>query len=426
MPPRRVLISTGELSGDYHAAHLVRALRAEAARRGITLDIAAIGSVHLPQVADHMWEDSTRWAGIGIFESFKVGPRILAAFQRIKRRLRQWRPELVITVDFRVVHLRLLTEAKRAGARTAYYFPPVHWGSSQSKAREALVKAYEGGGATKKRDRFDQIAAVTDLVLLTYPLSEEHYRRAGANVEYIGHPLANALEAELTRPADEVRAEWGLPPKSGDPAAPLLIGILPGSREQEIRDFLPPIIATLANLGPRYAATRWYLSCAHPRFRKRLNSAIAALPPAVRERVTLVEGADPNLLRASDLLLMKSGTAAQTALLLETPMVTFYKLGVPPIIGPPVWALSTALFIKLPYWTFPNLLAGRAIVPELIQTGFTGETLTNAVETLMRDPAARAAQVAELHTLREQLWRPDALTRSASLCLDLLEPEQRS
>lgn len=412
-PPRRVLLSSGELSGDYHGAWLLKTLKAQAAERGIVLETAAIGAHRLKSEADLLWEDCAQWGGIGIFESLRVAPRVALALARIRQRLADWDPDLVIGVDYRVLHLRLLGEAHARGCRTAWYFPPVQWGYASDAAKKALATLYEG--KRRKLNRFDHVARVTDLVLLTYPFSEAEYHRAGANVHYLGHPLANTLELESRRTPADVRTSLNV--AEGE----LLVGVFPGSRQQELRDIWPLQRAMLAQLAPRWPQVRWYISAAHPLYRPRLARDLAALPAEVRDRVLLVDGSDPDLIRASDLVLMKSGTMAQTALLLEVPMVTCYRVTAPPVIGPPVLAASRKLFLSQPYFAFPNLLAGAEAVPELIQERCTVPLLVEAVEMLLADPAAREAQRQRLHALRAQLYRPDALTRAASLCLDLLE-----
>lgn len=421
--PVRIFLSTGELSGDYHAMHLVKALRVAAGTRGLPLEIAASGSHHLRAVVDDLWEETADWAGIGILDSLRVGPTVALGCRRIMQRMQRWQPHLVIGVDYRVANLRLLQAAHKQGARTAYYFPPVHWGSTNSKARKALVQVYEGkGGERRKPDRFDRIAACTDLVLLTYPISEGEYRRAGANVHYIGHPLWNALQTELITPADEVRAGFGLPPASDAPAAPLLVGLFPGSRTQELRDIWPVMRDWLRQYGSDWPQVTWLVSVAHPRYRSHLVADIDRFPAALRSRVRLIEGMAPDQLRAMDLVLMKSGTAAQTALLLGLPMVACYRIGMPPVLGPLILALSRQLFLNLPFYTFPNLLAERALVPELIQEACTVAGLQAAVAPLLSDPAARGAQRAALLELHDQLVRPEALSRAASMLLDLVAP----
>jgi lipid-A-disaccharide synthase len=417
----RIFLSTGELSGDAHAAHLVRALRTEAAARGIPLEIAAIGSRHLKEVVDELWEDTLTWAGIGIIDSIRVGPKVTAGFRRVKARMEAWKPDLVIGVDYRVVNVRLLQAAQAIGAKTVYYFPPVSWGTTTAKARQTMVRLYEGKEQGKKKlNRFDRVAACTDLVLLTYPISEAEYIAAGANVHYIGHPLWNALQSELNESPDDVRARYGVAPMSDAPGSPLLVGVFPGSREQELRDIWPILREFLRTRGPHWTHVTWLVSVSHPRYRPQLERDVAALPLAVRKRTQLIDGMDPNVLRAMDLVLMKSGTAAQTALLLGIPMVSFYRFGLPPILGPIILAVSRSLFMNLPFYTFPNLIAGRAVIPELTQEGFTLDRLTAAVEPLLADPAARAAQAADLHSLQDRLIRPDALTKAASMSLDLL------
>lgn len=421
----RIFLSTGELSGDAHAAHLVRALRAEAAARGIPLEIAAIGSRHLQEVVDELWEDTLTWAGIGIIDSIRVGPKVTAGFRRVKARMEAWKPDLVIGVDYRVVNVRLLQAAQAIGAKTVYYFPPVSWGTTKTKARETMVRLYEGKDPPKKKlNRFDRVAACTDLVLLTYPISEAEYITAGANVHYIGHPLWNALQAELHEAPDAVRARYGVAPMSETPGSPLLVGVFPGSRDQELRDIWPLLRDFLRERGSHWPQVTWLVSVSHPRYRPQLERDVASLPEAVRANTQLIEGMDPNELRAMDLVLMKSGTAAQTALLLGVPMVSFYRFGLPPILGPIILAVSRSLFMNLPFYSFPNLIAGRAVVPEITQEGFTVATLTMAVESLLSDPAARDAQADDLRTVQAQLIRPDALTKAASMSLDLIAPSK--
>jgi lipid-A-disaccharide synthase len=411
-----VFFSAGDLSGDMHAAYLARHLRDEWARRhpGSTIRFAAAGSGHLKAAGAEIWEDTTHWGVIGIFEGVKKLPKLLTAKRNLIRRIRREKPDLVIAVDYRGFNMSLLKDIRIRpdGSRqpAAYYVSPVLWWSpKKGKSRKALSTAVDAArkipGAEKNtRDRFTALKELVDLALVVYPFSLDAYERAGVNYHYIGHPLGQiAMEVAeekkyLHKYASEIEGKR-------------LVGIAPGSRLHEIRYHMPILRELVARLLIRYPDLWFYCPVPDSSMEKVIRDNFGW----VAKKITFVPDDCYDLMAESDLLIVKSGTSVQLALLLAVPAVTFYKIGSPWMVK-----LGKKLFQDIPYYTFPNLLAGREIVPEFVQENFTLPNIYVACTELLDDPAKAGHMRAELAELRKATMKPDPSGTAASLICDLL------
>lgn len=412
-----IVFSVGDLSGDMHAAHLVDRLREEWTRRhnGEAIRIAAAGAGHLRSSGAEIWEDTAGWGVMGIIEGIKILPRLLGAKRRLVARIRKERPDLVVAVDYRGFNMSLLKDVRkrRDGTiqRAVYYVAPVLWmNSNKGKSRAAMNAAVETakkipGAKRNARDRFEALAELVDLALVAYPFSLDAYERAGVNYKYIGHPLgqiALKLAGEgkyLKKFANEIKGKR-------------LVGIAPGSRRHEL-DFHMPILRELVErLLKQYPDLWFYCPVPDPTLEQMIRKGFGE----VADKITFVPDDCYDLMAQSDLLIVKSGTSVQLALLLAVPAVTFYKIGTP-------WMIKFAkkIFQDLPYYTFPNLLADREVVPELVQERFTLPNIYIACTELLDDPAKAGHMRAELAEVRKATLKPDSIGDAAIMICDLLE-----
>jgi lipid-A-disaccharide synthase len=378
--PAPVMIVAGETSGDLHGATLCRALRGLAPSR----PLVGMGGERMAAAGVERLADVTGAAAIGGTEALGPIPTLLAAWRRLRAVLLGPRPPAaLVLVDFPEFNLRLARVARRAGIPVVYFIPPQVWAWRPWRARV--------------------VARRTSLVLAVFPFEVPLYRRAGARVEFVGHPVLDALVGAPERA--EARRRLGL-----DPAA-TVVGLLPGSRAQEIHHTLPVLHAAAARIAAARPGTRFVLAAVE---RRGEGPDPAALLRDATPAVQVVEGQTYVVMRAADVLLATSGTATLEAALLGTPMVVCYRFS----------RLSEAmvrLLVRVPWISLANITLGRAVVPELYQRTFTAERVADEAFALLGSSGARAAQREAFAELGAVLGEPGVGVRAARHVLSLIE-----
>jgi len=381
-----IMVVAGEASGDLHGATLCRALRTLApARRLIGMGGDRMAAAGLERLAD-----VTAAAAIGGTEALGPIPTLLAAWRRAKAALTgPARPAALVLIDFPEFNLRLARVARRAGIPVAYFVAPQIWAWRPWRMRAIRRRVWR--------------------VLAAFPFEVALYRQAAVPVEFVGHPVLDALEGAPTREA--ARRRLGL----GDDD--LVIGVLPGSRAQEIAGTLPVLRQVAARIAAAHRGARFVLAAAPlvasgastGRNVGGLLEKLAGSDPPIR----IVSGDTYAVMRAADLLLVTSGTATLEAALLGTPMVVCYR-----------FSRLTEAWVRLltlvPWISLPSIVLGRAVVPELYQRTFTVERVTEAALGLLGSPAARDAQRAAFRELRGLLGEPGVGARAARAVLSLI------
>jgi lipid-A-disaccharide synthase len=375
--PRRVLLVAGEASGDLHGADLVRALRESLP----DLEVFGLGGERLREAGMETVADVGEVATVGL----KATGRLRAlwhAYRALARRLREYPPDLCVLVDFPEFNLRLAAVAKRAGVPVLYYIGPQVW-------------AWRRGRVRKIARRVDRLAVV-------FPFEPALYAPRLPGVEFVGHPLLDRVR--VTRGREETLRLHGL-----DPARRTVL-LLPGSRLSEIDYLLPPLLDAVRLLG-QDDTLQFPLVLAHTLPAEEIRRRVRA----AGLRVTVVDGDNYNLIAAADLALVSSGTATLECALLERPMVIVYRL------GPVSYALGRVLVRGVSSIGMPNIVAGREVVPELLQGQVTGPRIAAAARALLDDPVRHAATVDGLRDVRRRLGRGGAAGRAAAIALEMLE-----
>jgi lipid-A-disaccharide synthase len=369
-----IMLVAGEASGDLHGATLCRALRAE--RPGCRL--FGMGGARMAAAGMELLVDVTAAAATGTSEALGRIPLLWRAYKRLGAVLEgAGRPRVLVLIDFPEFNLRLARAARRAGVPVVYFVPPQIW-------------AWRGG-------RVRTIRRLISLVLAVFPFEAALYRRAGVRVEFVGHPVLDAVADAPERAA--ARSALGFA------EAEVVVGLLPGSRREEIARGLPLMREAAAIVAARRPEVRFVVALAP-----------TADPAEVRahlgeaSRVDVVSGGTYAVMRAADLVLVTSGTATLEAGVLGTPMVVCYRFT-------RVSALVARLLIRVPWFSLPNLALGREVVPELFQEEATGERLGRAALRLLETPGALAAQRAALAELARGLGAPGVGQRAARFVL---------
>jgi len=369
----RILIITGEASGDLHGAHLAQAIMA----LDPTVQLIGIGG------------SGMRAAGVslvpGVPQLDVMGLIGLSAIRAVVQRIRAIRRvlkseawDLVVLIDNPGLNLHFARVAKAAGRRVLYYIAPQVW-------------AWRPG-------RMKWIQRRVDHVVVILPFEAELYHRAGVRCTFVGHPLLDMVASHYDRA--KLRREFGLG-ESGR-----VVGLLPGSRVSEVEMLLPVLLKAAAQLVLAEPGTQFILAQASSINDNLIQALLQNSPVPVR----VVSDKASEVMALSDVLFIASGTATLQAAVVGTPMVLLYKT------TPLTYRLARWL-INVKWIGLVNLVADRSIVPELIQDEATGERLCQEVLRLLHDPSAYNGMKEGLRQVRDSLGEPGATSRAAQVVL---------
>ncbi len=366
---RSFFISAGEASGDFHGGALARALREvdpEVRLRGI-------GGKHMAEAGVELIADIRRLNVMGIVELLPRMREIIGIFGQAKDEIAAMRPDALIVIDFPEFNLRLADAVHKTGVRTVYHIPPKLW-------------AWREG-------RIGKLRRVTDQVTVIFPFEEQFYAGHGVKAEYVGNPLIEDIRKRAR------------PNPSGRP----VVGLVPGSRRREIETLLPPMLDAVRALRLNVPDVRFVLPVA-PSVDRRM------LLEAVKLGVELHDRPLTEVVAGCDFAWVASGTAALETALVEVPMVVAYKVN-------PISLAVARRLVKLSHFSLPNILAGREVVPELLQNDVNGERLAAEALRILRDDEARRAVHADLRGVRRSLGKPGAARRAAEAIYRELEKQ---
>lgn len=369
-----VFLVAGEVSGDMLAAELAVELR----RQAPEATLAGVGGARMAAAGVRILEDSTSWGVIGYVEPLLHLRTYLRRLGRVESAVRAARPRVLLLIDFAAFNLRL-AERLRGLVPVAYYAPP-------------MVSVRRG-------DRARKVARLRMRLLALLRPEVEAYAAAGADVVWVGHPAVDL--AARTPPPPQARAQLGIPDGHH------VVGLLPGSRRQEIRSHLPVLVQAVHLITREEPNTAFLL----PVPSAAIDAEVRRLLEGRRTSVRVVEEIHAAI-RAADVLVTATGTATLEAAVLGVPMVAVYRL---PALN---WAIVRRV-VAVRHAALPNLLAGREIVPELLQRRLTPEAVASHVTALLRSPAQREAMRADLLAVASGLGPPGAPSRAAGEVLRL-------
>jgi lipid-A-disaccharide synthase len=368
-----VLIVAGEPSGDLHGATLARALAAQAPG----LALAGMGGPQMAAAGVRILHGIERTAVVGGTEVLGRLPALWRIFRSLGRCLAERRPRALVLIDFPEFNLRLARRARRLGIPVVYFIAPQVW--------------------AWRRGRLRTMARDVNRVLAVFPFEVGLYREAGVPVEFVGHPLLDVLPS-----FDREAARAGL----AEPGE-TLVGLLPGSRLEEVRRHLPLLLGAGRRILRRVPGARFVVPLAPTVPAPVAQGAVATAGLAVR----VLSGDAHRVMAAADLVLVASGTATLEAACYGTPMVVLYRL------SPVSHALARLLVRGVTAISLPNIIAGRSAVPELIQGEATPARLARAAVALLQSDDARTAQRLVLREVRMRLGEAGAAERAARAVL---------
>lgn len=372
------MIVAGEASGDLHAANFFRALQ----RRLPGVTAFGMGGTRMREAGIDVRFDASNIGVIGLWEVLKHYREIRRALQLMQRLACEEKPDLLVCVDYKEFNFRLAKHAKACGVKILFYVSPQVWAW-----RPGRVKKY---------------GEIADMMAVIFPFEVPFYQTHGIPVRYVGHPLVGKVQPSLDKAA--ALQAFGL--KQDAP----IIGLLPGSRHNEIRRLLPVMLQAAGLLAHRFPDAQFVLPQASSVSDTALSGYLAQSPVAVR----VVRERHHDALSCCDAVMTCSGTATLEAALLGIPMIIVYKL------APLSYWLGRWL-IRVPYIGLANIVAGKNIVRELIQHAASAEAIASEMGRLLMDGDYAATMREELARVKTRLGKGGGSENLAQVATELLE-----
>jgi len=378
----KVMLAAGDPSGDVYGGALAEALRT--LRPGVRL--LGLGGPRMREAGVRLLYDLSALSTVGVVEALRNLPLLKRLLGRLGDVMDSQRPDVLVLIDFPGFNLKLGELAHSKGIPVVFYFSPSAWAWGKDRAR--------------------QVARIAARVCTVLPMEDEVYREAGANVTYVGHPLLDLVR--VTGDGPSLRRELGL--ESAEP----MVALLPGSRSQEVRHLLPVMIRAAQEVHRALPGARFAVAVAHTFRSEELERIARATGVAEGDPAwpLWIEGRTYDVLAAAHVAVVASGTATLEGALLGTPLVVVYK------VAPSTYALGKML-VKVPFLALPNLIAGRKVVPELLQSDASPTRIAEEVVALWKDPEARQAMVEAYGEIRARLGGPGATMRAAQVVLEV-------
>jgi lipid-A-disaccharide synthase len=376
---KHILIVAGEASGDLHGSALVRAIK----KLDQDVIVSGIGGSKMKDAGVDIIASASDLAVVGLTEVLSMLPRILSAHKRMRFLLKNTRPDLLVLIDFPDFNISLARTAKRCKVPVLYYISPQVW-------------AWRSGRVKKIARRVDKMAVIL-------PFEKEFYLKSGMDidVEYVGHPIMDALPNDLDR--DIVSSSLGL-----DKVRPV-IGLLPGSRTEEIKNLLPFMLGAAEILSSRYHGLQCVLPLAPTISPDFIQSFIAGTPL----KISICRSDIYSALSVCDLALAASGTATLETALMGVPMVVAYRA------SPLSFAIGKRI-IKVPHVSLVNLIAGEEIVPEILQDAVTSHGFADRASMILDNEVYRKDMIMKLSKVRESLGGKGASDRTARIAMNMI------
>jgi lipid-A-disaccharide synthase len=370
----RILIVTGEASGDLHGAHLVKALKALSP----DLQIVGIGGASMQAAGAEVVKDIPQLDVMGLIGLSAV-KAMLQRVSRIRALIKRERWDLVVLIDNPGLNFHFARVAKASGLKVLYYIAPQVW-------------AWRRGRMRWIQQRVDHVVAIL-------PFEEPLYKNAGVRCTFVGNPLLDEVAPTYDR--DALRRQFGLTDDGP------VIGLFPGSRKAELLEHVPLLLETVKRLVERHPTMQFVLAQASSVQDRFLADLLKSSPVPIK----VFRNMASEVMAASDLLVVKSGTSTLQAAVVGTPMILFYRAS--------SWITYrlARLLIRVPWIGLANLVAGRGIVPELIHDEATPERLAQETVRLLTDRRAYDEMKVALRSVREALGTPGASHRAAETVL---------
>lgn len=381
---KHILIITGEASGDIYGGQLAQHLYKQ-----LPVRISGIGGKRMKEAGVSLLYDSSSISVVGISEVFSRIRAIRQAYKEVKKVLHSGNVDLVILIDYPGFNIQVAGVAAKMGIPVVYYIGPQVW--------------------AWRKGRIKTLAKRIKKMIVILPFEEPIYKEAGIDCSFIGHPLVDEIQ-HVYHP-EEIRHKYGLSEKD------ITIGLFPGSRPGEIKTHLPIILEAAEMLKEKRPDIQFVLAIAEsiePGFVQGIISRWQSTYGMDKNlKISLVHGEANNVLNVSDIVIAVSGTITLQAALFEKPMVIIYKVS-------SLTYLIARMLVNVKDIGLVNILAGRRIVPELIQHDATPENIIKEVRRMIKDREYYNEIHKGLHEIKLKLGPPGAMERVARVIGEML------
>jgi lipid-A-disaccharide synthase len=374
---KTIMIVAGEASGDMHGANLVR----EMLRIDPALNFYGIGGKKLREEGVKLLANASDMAVVGLTEVISKLGSILKIMGMMKRSLDERRPDLVILIDYPDFNLPLANAAKKRGIKIFYYISPQVW--------------------AWRKGRIGQIKKTVDKMAVILPFEVDTYGQEGFTVNYVGHPLLDMVKLNYSK--QESRKKFGLAENK------ITIGILPGSRLSEVGKLMPELLRASEILAQKMPEVQFVLPLADTLEEKIITKIISGF----NVKVKIISGNTYDVISCADLALVASGTATLETALLGIPMVIVYKISL-------LSYLIGRLIVDVKNIGLVNIIAGKTIVPELIQGDACGKRIAVEALAILTNEEKKQEMIKELMAIRARLGEPGAAIRAAQIACDMI------
>lgn len=374
---KTIMIIAGEASGDMHGANLVR----EMLKMDPSLNFYGIGGNKLREEGVKLLANASDMAVVGLTEVVSKLGSILKIMGMMKKSLDEHRPDLVILIDYPDFNIPLAKAAKKRGIKVFYYISPQVW--------------------AWRKGRIGQIKKSVDKMAVILPFEVDTYGQEGFTVNYVGHPLLDMVKLNYSK--QESRKKFGLAENK------ITIGILPGSRLSEVNKLMPELLQAAEMIAQSMPDVQFVLPLADTLEKKIITNIITGSTV----KIHVISGHTYDVISCADLGLVASGTATLETALLGVPMVIVYKISL-------LSYMIGRLFVHVKNIGLVNIVAGKTIVPELIQGDACGERIAGEALAILKNGERQQAIIKELNAIRAKLGEPGAAIRTAQLAFGML------
>lgn len=368
------MVSAGEVSGDMHAAAVLKEVKNKIKQT----EIFGMGSTALLDLGAEILIDPTAISTIGYLEAFKNIGQHFKNLKQMRQLLKKRQPDLVFLVDYSAFNMRLAKSCSQLGIPAVNYFPPSAW--------------------VYNRRRADKMAAYGTNIAAVFPMERDVYQAAGADVTFVGHPLLDLVKVQAS--SSELRAELKLS------KVRKVIALFPGSRHSEVESLLPEMIKAAARLHKDYQ-TEFVLAAAAGI----TDQFLAKFLDKIDFDLPVLRGSNYKIMKAADLLLIASGTTSLEAAILNTPHLLGYHSAFT------TYLLAKYIF-KVRFVGLPNIIMQKEIIPELLQNDFTAAKIYRQVADWLENPVKLQQLKSELAVVRKKLGGGGAVKKTAELLID--------
>lgn len=371
---KKAIIITGEASGDLYGGKLAQSIK----ELSPDVELQGMGGSNMLKAGVNLIFDINELSGIGALEVITKIPKFFQRLKEVGNYLKENKPQLLILIDFPEFNMRLAKIAKSLMIPTVYYIPPTAWAWRKGRAKT--------------------MAKFVDKVISIFDFEAKVYQEAGNDVEFVGHPLVDIAVAKMTK--EEACEKFNLNPKKK------IIGILPGSRKKEIEMLLPIMVSAVEKIQNHLPDIQFVLPLASTLSKENISDFGFQISD-----FGIIENNTYEIMNISDLLIVASGTATLEAACLQTPMIIVYKLNWL------TWQLGKLLVSTGGFIGMPNIVAGKEVVPELLQNKANSEYVSQYAIDLLENEDRRKKIIQELTQVRERLGSKGATTRAAEIIL---------